>query len=699
MINGRKVRKMCVKFAKAVLPQSAYKALRRYALTRRALGQPDRQLQSSFSPGLVSVVLPVYNVEAYVEQCINSVLAQSFTRIEVIVVIDGATDSSEEIVRRVAADHPQVRVICQENAGLSAARNAGVAAAKGEFLWFIDSDDKVDERAAEKMVSSLTSSGSDFVVVGYYRFNSKRRWNPGLWIQKAHRVNRKATNIRDFPEILCSAVAWNKMYRRDFWSKTGLKFPVGELYEDQEVSAKAYANAKSFDVLHAQLYGRRAREDNSSISQQTLQERDVKARIMAIQESMKVLEAAGQHQASRTRLIQFLNYDFQHSGTELESVSDEYWSILRNGVESLTTGMEPFEWAQVNPHFACLEWLVSQDRRSEAESYLRQQGTNANRLKVSWRNGWLVAHLPFWDSPELSIPDYVLAVPVEECRLQHSIRRAYWDSEGSFLRIEGWAYLEGFDLTENVSAIDAALVGGGKRIALEVRRHHDEYVDVVSENAVSDYRNAGFDIIIYPDALPESPRTMDYDIELSVTTKGLSKTVKVSHVNRWSSAFRSSFATSEGGTRVGLVFPERDSVQVRVSHPQFSVDEVRVNENMIIGVIRANRWTVMQPFAIALTSDKVPGKIIASVVLVNRGPQLWEFLLPVPALEWRKYGDLLVRIVTANKTKEIIDWANPPQDLPLRVPGADLGVSRNRGGNFAVFSLANHTLRIESIEF
>jgi CDP-glycerol glycerophosphotransferase len=649
--------------------------------------------------GLVSIVIPVYNVETYVEDCLRSVLAQTFSKLEIIAVIDGATDSSEEIVRRVAAHHPQIRVITQENAGLSAARNAGAAVARGEFLWFVDSDDVLNERAAEKMVTSLRSSKSDFVVASYYRFNSTRRWNAGSWVQNAHRIDRKATTIDKFPEILCSAVAWNKMYRREFWTKCGLQFPVGQIYEDQEVSAKAYAYAKKFDVLHAQLYGWRAREDNSSISQQTLELRDVQGRLRAIQASIRVLDLAGKHQAARVRLLQFLNNDFQHSAKDFESVSDEYWDALRVGLQTLTKGMKPSEWAQVKPRFACLEWLVLEDRRNEAELYLRQQGTNANQLAVSWRNGWLVAHVPFWDSPELSIPDHILAVTPEEWDLRHSIRRAYWNADEGFLCIQGWAYLDGFDLTQNTSGIAAALVSGGMRIPLEVGRHQDDYVDFVSTNEANDYRNGGFDLFIYPDALPDSPLTADYDIELSVTLRGLSRTVKASSVNRWSSAFHAAQGTSLSGARVGLIFPTNDSVQVRLTHPQFAVEGIRVDGNLVRGVVRTNRWATTQPQALTISPSSSPNHILVSASLSCRDADSWDFVIPIPSIDWRKPGDLLARIVTSSGAKDIIDWRDPPHMLPLSVADTGFAITRNRTGNLTGFGLAESALRIDSVEF
>src|SRR3954449_5241960 len=108
----------------------------------------------------VSVVVPIYNVEPYLGDCLDSLAAQTFRDLEIVMVDDGSTDRSGEIARDYGARDPRFRLVERPNGGLSAARNTGIDAARGEFLAFVDSDDVVAPTAYERLVAALDASGS-----------------------------------------------------------------------------------------------------------------------------------------------------------------------------------------------------------------------------------------------------------------------------------------------------------------------------------------------------------------------------------------------------------------------------------------------------------------------------------------------------------------------------------------------------------
>ena len=110
---------------------------------------------------LISVIVPVYNVENYLERCLDSILGQTFRDLEVILVDDGSEDRSGEICRSYARKDARIRYVRQENGGLGRARNRGIQMAEGEFILFVDSDDYIDRRMAEILLDNLTSSGAD----------------------------------------------------------------------------------------------------------------------------------------------------------------------------------------------------------------------------------------------------------------------------------------------------------------------------------------------------------------------------------------------------------------------------------------------------------------------------------------------------------------------------------------------------------
>ena len=137
----------------------------------------------------VSIIIPVYNVAKYIERCLLSVLDQTWQDLEVILVNDCTPDNSMEIARRVVASHPRGTVVrClehEENRGLSAARNTGISASVGDYLYFLDSDDYISANAIELLADAAVQKRPDFVI-GNYEVTGARRWAPPLFIR--HRV-------------------------------------------------------------------------------------------------------------------------------------------------------------------------------------------------------------------------------------------------------------------------------------------------------------------------------------------------------------------------------------------------------------------------------------------------------------------------------------------------------------------------------
>lgn len=207
------------------------------------------ELQRS-SP-LLTVVIPVYNVSLYLEPCITSVLSQGLTaqELEVIAVNDGSTDGSELIAEKFAARYENVRVIHQQNGGLSAARNTGLDAARGEFLVFVDSDDVIPPGVYREMLDQVQASGSDFITSPAYRFSTRRRvaWPFNRNIDLFTTTISGAT-LETHPEFIRDFTAWNKIYRREFFEQTGVRFPSGRIYEDVATSPLLYHQASAFDV-------------------------------------------------------------------------------------------------------------------------------------------------------------------------------------------------------------------------------------------------------------------------------------------------------------------------------------------------------------------------------------------------------------------------------------------------------------------
>ena len=221
---------------------------------------------------LVSIIVPVYNIEEYIFKCLNSLVTQSYEKIEIIVVDDGSTDKSGEMCDEVAKLDKRVRVLHQKNKGLSGARNAGIKAAKGEFVCLVDGDDYVQEDFVKEMVQKARG-GADIIVCGY---NSSIPENVTI---TGERATIKLLVKQENMEI----VAWNKMYRRELINN--FRYPEGENYEDTLTTYKILAAAKKVSYMPKTLYV--YLERTGSITSKDKKEKRLIARERAAQEAVR----------------------------------------------------------------------------------------------------------------------------------------------------------------------------------------------------------------------------------------------------------------------------------------------------------------------------------------------------------------------------------------------------------------------------
>lgn len=207
-----------------------------------------------------SIIIPVYNVEAYLHQCLDSVLCQDFSDWEAVCVNDGSTDGSAAILEDYVAKDARFRLVTQPNGGLSAARNAGLDAAQGEYILFLDSDDWLVENALKVLSTNL--SGEDMLCFSGRRFFEKTHgFNPSDMLKNGDYqsgmdyYNENALLPRDFA-FVCVVL---RAYRRTFLMDNGLRFKEGILHEDNLFTPLACYYAHEVRVVNACLYNYRVR--------------------------------------------------------------------------------------------------------------------------------------------------------------------------------------------------------------------------------------------------------------------------------------------------------------------------------------------------------------------------------------------------------------------------------------------------------
>lgn len=205
---------------------------------------------------LISVIVPVYRVEEYLERCVKSILSQTYKNLEVILVDDGSPDQCPAICDACAEKDARVKVIHQENKGLSGARNAGIDAASGEYLAFVDSDDYVNPHFIEELYQLLQDTGC---AIGQCRFSYVK--GDGLVEEgdSAFCIYRGESLMEQLygPEekATCFVVAWNKLYRAELFKETGIRYPEGRIHEDEATTYRLFHEAKKLAFLDRALYG------------------------------------------------------------------------------------------------------------------------------------------------------------------------------------------------------------------------------------------------------------------------------------------------------------------------------------------------------------------------------------------------------------------------------------------------------------
>lgn len=362
-------------------------------MTRRSVARVRRRGSLSGPRPLVSIVVPVFDVERYLTRCVDSILAQPLPSFEVLLVDDGSTDRSAAIAAGYAARHDHVRLLRQPNAGLGSARNAGVRVARGEFLTFVDSDDILPPEAYTRMVATLQRTGSDFAVGMLKRDDGRSRFATRR-MRRNHRVERLGVTLEEMPEILADVFAVNKLFRRSFWDAAGLRFPEGVRYEDQPTLTAAYLQAAAFDVVTETVYLWRIRDDRSSITQQRHDIRDLCDRVVTKRAADALLVGAPAH-VHRTWKTDVLPVDMWEYFRSVPGCSEEYWSTLVAAVREFwpPTGLA-FERTLVPVQQRLMGWLVAHDRRSELEALLSFLDARPDGLPLQLRADRVVCLLP-----------------------------------------------------------------------------------------------------------------------------------------------------------------------------------------------------------------------------------------------------------------------------------------------------------------
>jgi glycosyltransferase involved in cell wall biosynthesis len=199
----------------------------------------------------ISVIVPIYNAEKYLDDCIGSIADQTYASLEIILVDDGSTDSCPSKCDEWARKDGRVKVIHQKNKGISGARNAGLASVSGKYLAFVDSDDIVHPEMLERLYKALTDDGCDLAVCDFIRFTDRTEIASFEVGEGVRTVRNARDTIADCTQLPRSEL-WGKLYKSELFE--GISFKDGIVYEDTHVMPYLYLKADKISISDRKLY-------------------------------------------------------------------------------------------------------------------------------------------------------------------------------------------------------------------------------------------------------------------------------------------------------------------------------------------------------------------------------------------------------------------------------------------------------------
>jgi glycosyltransferase involved in cell wall biosynthesis len=388
----------------------------------------------------VSVVVPIYNVEPFLHECLESLAHQTMRDIQVVMVDDGSTDGSARIAGTFAARDPRFVLVRRPNGGLGAARNTGADRATGEYLAFVDSDDVVLPHAYELLASSLGRTGSDIAAGNVRRLTTSGTRQAGV-VAIGFSANRPRTHVRKHPALLYDRTAWNKLYRRSFWDQHGFRWPEGVLYEDISVTVPAHVLARAVDVLRDPIYLWRERAgESASITQRRTELRAIRDRFTAVDGVSRFLTDRRETKLKRVYDRSVAEQDFKYFLDELDQATDEFRDEFMRLVNDFFDRADPTVFDHL-PALQRLEWhLVRRRRLPELLEVIRFEKSGLAAWHPWIRQGRAIyGGYPFRGDPQLAVPKDVYRITKDEIPVTARIEQVWWD--GGVLRLSGYAFI------------------------------------------------------------------------------------------------------------------------------------------------------------------------------------------------------------------------------------------------------------------
>ena len=304
------------------------------------VSEDGKMFKPNDKDSLISIVIPIYNAEKYLEECLNSIKNQTYKNIEVIMVNDGSKDDSETICKRFSEDDARFRYFTKVNGGVSSARNLGLDNVKGDYITFIDADDWIAEKHLELLINSIKKTNSDIGVSSYKEFNNKDTYYIRVYTkQEKNLLNFEKMNRDEFltlfPKLMSTNVCFNnavsKLFRKDLVKN--LRFDTSIKYgEDLDFYFRLYMNVDSISYVDELTYVYRIHGDSTTSNfNQEHAEQELNI-FKQMYEKIQEIGLPSIHYFNKLKKLLELRMDF----LENKVLLNEYLDFLKNSEETVT---------------------------------------------------------------------------------------------------------------------------------------------------------------------------------------------------------------------------------------------------------------------------------------------------------------------------------------------------------------------------
>jgi CDP-glycerol glycerophosphotransferase len=451
----------------------------------------------------ISVVVAFFNNEDDLGDCLDSIAAQTFADLEVIMVDDASSDHSAEIARAKVAADPRFTLLQPEHGGPGGARNRGVERARGEYLAFVDGDDVLPANAYELLLHALERSGSDLVSGAVYRVGPNGI-SPSALHSLAIKGRQTGTHVTRTPRLLYDVSVWNKLFRRSFWDAHQLSYPEGVVWEDLRLMTKAHVLARAVDVIPDTVYYWRERaQGRLSITQSRTSIANLRDRMTAMNDIDQFIATRSTAALLRAHQRKALKNDLWLYVQDLHKVTDAY----RAEFTDLVNGYLDHVGRRVlrslpAPHKLAyhLVRIRAMPQLAELAAWMVEQPVR--QVPLVRRRGRLRADLPFREDAPVPIPSGVFRPHWRDLDPSMHVDDIGWDQDR--LVVTGRANVPSIDIPRRRNTSKIVVLrppGPGIRrlpVVLPVRSFLHPEATALSEQDRYNYDWSGFRFAVSP---------------------------------------------------------------------------------------------------------------------------------------------------------------------------------------------------------